>query len=98
VLLWCVCCSVQHTHHKSTCLEWIFFLWGVFRYRRIELNVGSQIAVGNLRNNKKGNVSGMRLIQNIRRLRQMDYKMKVCHFYYPKANMCADALAKISFF
>ena len=75
-----------------------FFLWGVFRYRRIELNVGSQIAVGNLRNNKKGNVSGMRVIQNIRRLRQMDYKMKVCHFYYPKANMCADALAKISFF
>lgn len=60
----------------------------------MELHVDSSMVVHTLQFHKDGSLVGWRLIQKIRRLLALEWKIKVCHSYR-ETNACADALAYI---
>jgi len=56
--------------------------------------VDSLVVVNIITSGKESNASGRSLVQKIRKLLQMEWKVKVKHSYR-EANRCADALANI---
>jgi ribonuclease HI len=78
-------------------------LWGVFDglclardkgATKAMMHVDSSVVVHTLNSTSGGSVVGWCLIQEIRRLLALDWKIKVCHSYR-EANACADVLANM---
>ena len=88
----------------GACSAYVAELWGVFEglklalshgFLRVELLVDSQVVVNTISFAKGGSPTGRTLVQNIRRLLELDWEVKICHSYR-EANYCADALANLA--
>jgi ribonuclease HI len=88
----------------GACSAYVAELWGVFEglklalshgFLRVELHVDSKVVVNTISFAKGGSSTGWTLVQNIRRLLELDWEVKICHSYR-EANFCADALANLA--
>jgi hypothetical protein len=61
---------------------------------KVQVHIDSCVVVQTLNSTNGGSVIGWCLVQEIRRLLALEWKIKVCHSYQ-KANVCADAFANM---
>ncbi|MCH87362.1 ribonuclease H protein [Trifolium medium] len=85
----------------EVCSAYVAELWGVFEglkiarargFRKIELQVDSQVVVNTLATDRSGSSDGWTLVHNIKRLLELDWEVSILH----EANSVADALANLA--
>jgi len=88
----------------GACSAYVAELWGVFEglklarlrgFHKVELDIDSSVVASTLALEEGGSVDGWSLLQNIRRLLELEWEIKI-HHSYREANKCVDALANMA--
>jgi ribonuclease HI len=88
----------------GACSAYVAELWGVFEglklarlcgFRKVQLHIDSWVVASTLALREGGTADGWSLLQNIRRLLELEWEIKIRHSYR-EANKCADALVNMT--